>query len=135
MKYSDDRILKQNELKHLVETIAKKIEAPDYCLPTFDNVRGDATPNVEITKDGYYYVISERGNEYERKYTAFLDELLFWIFDSVTFHMACQYEVKNRLEGQDFRILIYKHQVELLNIINPEYSAEIENKAKGLYKE
>ena len=110
------------EIQNIVNQLAEKINAPSYLLPTFSSPVGDATPNIEIDNSGLYnYVISERGNEYERKLTSDLNDLLYWIFASVTFSMACDYELKNRIEEKDCRRIMFEKQEELLGILNKDW--------------
>ena len=110
------------EIQTLANELAKKINAPTYLLPTFSSPIGDATPNIEIDNAGLYnYVISERGNEYERKITPDLNDLLYWIFSSVTFSMASEYELKNRIEDKDSRRIMFEKQEELLGILNKDW--------------
>jgi hypothetical protein len=110
------------EIQNIVNQLAEKINAPSYLLPTFSSPIGDATPNIEVDNLGLYnYVISERGNEYERKLTSDLNDLLYWIFSSVTFSMACDYELKNRIEEKDFRRIMFEKQEELLGLLNREW--------------
>ena len=110
------------EIQNIVNQLAEKINAPTYLLPTFSSSIGDATPNIEVDNLGLYnYVISERGNEYERKMTSDLNDLLYWIFASVTFSMACDYELKNRIEEKDCRRIMFEKQEELLGLLNTEW--------------
>lgn len=110
------------EIENIVKQLAEKINAPSYYLPTFSTPKGDATPNIEVDNSGLYnYVISERGNEYERKITADLNDLLYWIFASVTFSMACDFELKNRVENRDFRRMMFAKQEELLGILDKKW--------------
>ena len=110
------------EIQNIVNQLAEKIDAPTNLLPTFSSLIGDATPNIEVDNLGLYnYVISERGNEYERKMTSDLNDLLYWIFASVTFSMACDYELKNRIEEKDCRRIIFEKQEELLGLLNTEW--------------
>ncbi len=111
-----------SEIKNKVHQLAAKISAPDHYLPTFSSPIGDATPNIEVDDLGLYsYVISERGNEYDRKMTSDLNDLLYWIFSSVTFSMAVDYELKNRIEDQDFRRILFNKQQELLGTLSKEW--------------
>ena len=111
-----------SEIKHKADQLAAKINAPAHYLPTFSSPIGDATPNIEVDDFGlYHYVISERGNEYDRKMTSDLNDLLYWIFSSVTFSMAADYELKHRIEEQDFRRILFRRQRELLKSLNEEW--------------
>lgn len=110
------------EIQNIVNELAEKIHAPTHYLPTFSTPKGDATPNIEIGSSGLYnYVISERGNEYKRKITSELNDLLYWIFASVTFSMACDYELKNRVENKDFRRIMFAKQEDLLGLLNKDW--------------
>ena len=111
-----------NDIQNIVKQLAERINAPTYLLPTFSFPIGDATPNIEVDNLGLYnYVISERGDEYERKITSDLNDLLYWIFASVTFSMACDYELKNRIENKDFRRIMFAKQEELLGLLNKDW--------------
>ena len=110
------------EIQNIVNQLAEKINAPSNLLPTFSSPIGDATPNIEVDNLGLYnYVISERGNEFERKLTSDLNDLLYWIFSSVTFSMACDYELKNRIEEKDCRRIMFEKQEELLGILDKKW--------------
>lgn len=115
-KYSLD------DIKIKAEELAVKIGAPLNSLPSYGQLKWDAHPYVEIDTLGFmYFIVSERGEEYERRMTDNLDDLLYWIFADVTFSMACTYELKNRVEGKDCRRIIFDKQEELLGILNPTW--------------
>ena len=110
------------EIQKLAQELASRIDAPTNWLPTFSTPIGDATPNIEIDNSGvYHFVISERGTEYERKTTSDLSDLTYWIFAGVTFSMACDYELKNRVAGQDSRRIMFIKQEELLGLLNKDW--------------
>lgn len=111
--------LSLDEIKKTVEELASKIGAPSDSLPGYGQLKYEAHPFIEVDNLGYmYFVISERGQENERKKTLELDELLYWIFSSVTFSMACDFELKNRIEDRDCRRIIFEKQEELLGILS-----------------
>ena len=84
------------EIKKKVNELAKKINAPTDLLPTYGYSRDFAYPHIEVDNTGLlHYVIIERGQELDRKTTDKLDTLLYWIFASVTFSMARDYDLKN----------------------------------------
>ncbi|PCI32637.1 MAG: hypothetical protein COB60_09255 [Flavobacteriaceae bacterium] len=113
------------EIQNLVNQLAEKINAPTCLLPTFSTPIGDATPTIEVDNLGLYnYVISERGYEYERKKTSDLNDILYWIFVSVTFSMASDYELKNRIEEKDCRRIMFSKQEELLGFLNKNWETK-----------
>jgi hypothetical protein len=69
----------------------------------------------------YSYVISERGEQLSRRETRDLDELLYWIFQDVTFRMALDFEKTHRSSGQDFRRLLFSYQLRLLGALQPRW--------------
>ena len=108
-----------SDIKRIVDELALKINASTNLLPTYNHIRGDATPCIEVDNEGYMsYVISERGEEYSRKKTDKIDDLLYWIFADVTFSMSCKYELKNRIENKDCRRIMFDKQEELLGQLN-----------------
>lgn len=110
------------EIENIVKQLAEKINAPANYMPTFSLPKGDATPNIEVDSSGLYnYVISERGTEYERRITSDLNDLLYWIFSAITSYMACDYELKNRVENKDFRRIMFAKQEALLGILNKDW--------------
>ena len=115
-KYSLD------DIKNEVDKLANKINASTDLLPTYSYSRDLAYPHIEVDSSGLlYYVIVERGEELERRITNKLDDLLFWIFSSVTFSMASAYELKNRIEDKDCRRIMFDKQEELLGILSENW--------------
>jgi hypothetical protein len=105
-----------------VRRLAEKLGAPASFLPTFGHSRHDGTPHVEVG-EAYFFVACERGTEFERRTTGDLDELLFWVFSTVTFSMACDWEVRHRREAEDFRRQLFARQIELLATLSPKWAA------------
>jgi hypothetical protein len=136
--------LKKSDFKHLnktitlksikseVDRIAKLISASDNYLPTYGYSRDLGYSHVEVDKKGllHYVIVDERGQERERKTTGNLTDLLFWIFDGITFSMASDYEITNRKETQDCRRLLFVKQEELLGIIDKGWK-EVKQKEHG----
>lgn len=115
-----------DEIKAAVDAMAKKIDAPVMLLPTYGYSQGTALPHIEFgTGDTLYFVIQERGQEFERHQTTSPDELLHWIFKGVTSEMASKYSAAHRVKDQDFRILMFAHQEYLLGILNESWREEI----------
>ncbi|MBG6188465.1 Imm63 family immunity protein [Flavobacterium sp. CAN_S2] len=108
-----------DDIKKKVDELTLKINAPTNLLPSYGQQTWDAHPYIEVDNLGFmFYIISERGQEYERKMTDKIEDLLYWIFVSVTFSMACDYELKNRIEDKDCRRIMFDKQEELLGLLN-----------------
>ncbi|HTQ03839.1 MAG TPA: Imm63 family immunity protein [Polyangiaceae bacterium] len=105
-----------------VKQLAAVVHAPDADLPTFGSTEDGARPHIEVVGELPYYVVVERGQELVRD--AFVDEdaLLERIFTAVTFSMACSFEVRNRIDGEDCRRAIFARQLELLALLDPNWS-------------
>lgn len=111
-----------DDVKAEVERLAAKIDAPHSLLPTYGYSIDGAHPHIEVDALGYHYVVRERGQEISRVTTAELDELLYHVFEHVTFLLACQYELKHRVQAPDFRRLLFRYQVALLSMISAEWA-------------
>jgi Immunity protein 63 len=63
------------------------------------------------------------GNEIERHPSVDLDDILYSTFQAVTCSMAADRGLHRRLEGQDFRRVLWTKQFELLDALNPVSTA------------
>jgi hypothetical protein len=110
------------ELKSEVDRRAAIIGAQAaYELPTYGRSEDLARPHLEVDSRGYHFVVVERGQELERLTSRDLDEILFRVFQTVTFGLASAYELANRVEGQDTRRLLFQKQVELLSRLSEQW--------------
>ncbi|WP_379968019.1 Imm63 family immunity protein [Epilithonimonas sp. UC225_85] len=115
--------MKMQDLKNKMRLLADKIRTPHSLIPEVNESNDFAKPYIDMGMgDVFYYVIRERGVEYERILFRNESELLFRIFKDITFEMAIKYELNNRIEGQDFRILLFKKQEELIAKLNSEWA-------------
>ena len=123
------------DIKALVDTLAEKIDAPKYLLPTYGYSKDGAQPHVEVDKNGQlYYVVVERGEELRRDFALDTDDLLYRIFADVTFSMAVDFEVKHRIEGEDFRRQMFAKQEELLELLNDNWKHREEKDHQWILK-
>ncbi|HBG70218.1 MAG: hypothetical protein A2W93_13315 [Bacteroidetes bacterium GWF2_43_63] len=109
------------EIKNKTLEIAEIINASPKLLPTFGHSVDGAHPHIESDSRGLHYLIIERGQELDRKTTTEIDELMFWIFNDVTFNISTQYELENRVKNKDCRRLMFSKQEELLGLINNDW--------------
>jgi len=113
--------LELSQVKRRVEQMARIIGASRDILPTFGHSEHSGRPHVEVDASGYHYVVAERGNEHQRHTTLDLDELLYDVFQSVTFELACKYEQSHRVYSKDSRRITFQYQEELLSQLTPSW--------------
>lgn len=96
------------------DRLAQRVSPSDfeYSFPT--ERQDDGSPHVEFHDGEYYYIVTERGLDLERRSTADIDEILYWMLYDLTFWMGVEHEFRNRVEGPDCRRVIFAYQVELM---------------------
>ena len=109
-----------------VAALARRIGASGEDLPTYGISRDGGYPHIEVDHGRYHYVIEERSRERERRSTDKYDELLYWIFESVTHKRAFAYELANRVYDQDCRRIAFPRQIELMRRIGPAMAERLE---------
>jgi hypothetical protein len=110
------------EIANEIERLAAKIGAAGYILPTYGRTEDGARPHIEVDARGYHYVVVERGSELRRDTTSNLDELFYHVFESITFSLACDYELAHRVLGHDSRRLLFARQIELLSTLSSSWA-------------
>lgn len=116
------KIYSISTIRKRVREYGKKINAPSHLLSVRASSDGFGTPHIEIDENGYNYVVSERGEEFERRKTKDVDKLLYWILNSIVFIMASDFELKNRKENEDFRRQLFAKEIELMVQIDSKFA-------------
>jgi hypothetical protein len=124
-----------SEVKELIDQLAEKIDAPQNSLPTYGYSEQSGRWEVIVDAEGYQLVAFERGKELERYITSDIDELLYKIFDGVTFWLACKYELAHRIQEQDSRRILFQHQVELMSALSLNWGAQLQHEHDEILKE
>jgi hypothetical protein len=88
-------------------------------VSVFGIPHGDGSPYIEAVDGTYYFVVEERGIEYERRRTVDLGGLLYWIFEGVTFSLSCDFELRHRRPDEDFQRQLFSKQEALLTQLSP----------------
>jgi hypothetical protein len=109
-------------IEEKITALAQIIAAPGSSLPTYGFSDQFARPHIEVDARGYHYVVAERGSEIQRHTSTDLDEILYDVFQGVTFEMACDYELAHRVDGRDFRRILFDQQVALLDRLSPAWA-------------
>jgi hypothetical protein len=108
-------------IRKKIREYGKKINAPKNLLSVRSTTDGFGTPHIEIDKNGYNYVIWERGREHKRKTTQNLHKLLYWIFKDIVFKIASDYELNHRNPDEDFRKLLFSKILELFEKLDSQW--------------
>ncbi len=116
------KIYSISTIRKKVREYGKRISAPSRLLTIRTSSDGFGTPHIEIDEKGYNYVVSERGEEYERRQTKDINKLLYWIFKSIVFIMASDYELENRKTNEDFRRQLFAKQIELMEKLDSKFA-------------
>jgi hypothetical protein len=114
------------EIEKEVAKLARRVRASLLDMPTYGASRDGAHPHVEV-KDGlYHYVVVERGEEGDRQSSADFDDLVYWIFKSVTHNMAFFPEDMARIVDQDCRRVAFQKQIMLMKRLGPKMGERLE---------
>ena len=116
------------EIEAEVTALGGLIDASKHDLPTYGVSRDGGYPHVEVAGGLYHYVVVERGQERERRSSGTYDDLLFWIFESVTHNLAFAYELRHRVEDQDCRRIAFPMQIALMSRLSSEMGGRVEAK-------
>ena len=90
------------EIQLLVFHLGDKIDAPYASTIIFDSSPQNGRSHLEIKGDEFHYICEERGLIIYDNKTNNIDELLYWIFQNISFEMALDYEFKNRKKRTRF---------------------------------
>jgi len=124
--------LTADDLRKRLETELKKITGDSRLLPEINNSNDLAKPFIEIDRYGYNYVCRERGEEIFRKIPFDIDELLYQVFDDLTFSMASEWELNNRKENEDSRLQLFVKQVDLMTRINKDFGKRLNDRLQRI---
>jgi hypothetical protein len=109
-------------IKSCYYSIARQLRAPTVHVHFATRPQHDGSPHVERAGDGFRYIVTERGQELERRTTGDPDELLYWLVSDLTWAMASDHELAHRAPNQDFRRLLFQKHLELLAEVNSGWS-------------
>jgi len=113
------------EIKLEIERLAGLVAAGQELLPSYGYSDGSGRPHIEVDVRGYHYVESERGHEFDRWTTEDLDDLLYAVFRSVTFQIACEYELRHRVPEKEPRRMIFPQQIGLMSTLSAKWAERL----------
>lgn len=127
-----------NEVRKLIYKHGEKIGLPydSKLYPIFSstgNVFSDGG-TIYISNNEYHYVIMERGKENKHYRSLDINDILYPLFEGITFSLASKYELKNRNEKEDPRKLLWGKQLELLGKIDPLFKERCQKEIDSILK-
>ncbi|MBF0410494.1 MAG: hypothetical protein HQM10_24325 [Candidatus Riflebacteria bacterium] len=115
--------------------IAHYLGAPAKCICFATTPQHDGSPHIEFISGEFHYIVTERGSEYERRKTSDPEELLFWLVSDLTWSMASEWEIKHRIDGEDFRKQLFNKDVELLSQVNADWGRRKKEKYESILRD
>jgi len=120
------------EIKDAIFSLAEKVGIKyPYRLVRF-GPSSDGEPYIEFAFNEYCLVYSERGVEFDRKKTQDPDVLIFWILDIGVSEIAMEYELKNRLDGVDFRRIYFDKYLEIFSLAGEKWKIMAQEKVEEI---
>jgi len=113
------------ELEHRYKSLVDIFDvAPD--VKAFHKTRqDDGSPHIELNRNRFDYVITERGQEWDRQRGLSADDILYLLLKTVTGRVASHYELKNRVPGIDGRSVWFPLQENLMSGLRPEWGLKL----------
>lgn len=117
-------------LRRRVQHLARRIEAPAHRLPAFGTSFDAATllqheTWLIVDGKGYAYVINDSGRDLRTIRRAIVGDLLYHVFEDITFGMASDWEVSHRVAGKDQRRALFQRQEELMHRLDPAWAERL----------
>lgn len=109
------------EIYSQAKELAGKIAATPELFPTFGTSDLSGRPYIVIKEDTYYYMVNDRDTVSIKRQTTNAQDLLYWIFNDITYQMGCAYEAEHRVTDVDPRRLTFKKQLDLLEILDARW--------------
>lgn len=117
-------MLTLDSIKSRFYELSRQVDSPNA---TFRTTPGhDGSAHCEVDDVAYHYVVTERGQEIERRSSSDPDEMLYWLISDVTWGMAINYELQNRETASTKRIdgrrVWMPYHVELLQKVDQQWA-------------
>jgi len=110
----------EKKIKNLINSIL-----PDLNLNKINfSVGTDNSPEgiyIFTQNDKYHYVYTEKGKIRTHKELENEDEILWNVLEAVIFDVAMDYAIKNKVQGKDFRRLLFTKEIELYSKFGDDF--------------
>jgi hypothetical protein len=82
--------------------------------------------------DGYHYVFTEKGSVASHQTSNDLFAVSYWIIKDQVSQMASRFAARHRKPDGDFRRTLFSKELELLNLVGPEYAKKRAEEIQGI---
>ena len=93
---------------------------PERLLPIV-YARDNDTPYVEVDQRGFHLATYDRGQAHGERQTQDLEEMLYWVAELVTFHMASEEVARGISHFDEFAPRLLARQDSMLAEMNPQW--------------
>jgi hypothetical protein len=100
------------------------VERPFLVSPTNDGVA-----HVEMRKNTYEYIVTERGVEIERRQTHDANELLYWLACDLVSSIANSYAISQGKVGQEWLKIALEQELLVMQKLDPEWRRRLEGES------
>ena len=132
-------MLSFEELKELVFTLGRKIGLEDdsKLYPKFfrEAFLFGQEGSVYIDDNKYHYVVQDHGRISQQYEGTDVNDILYPMFKDIVWPMSVASEKKYFSDDVDFRRLLWKKQLELLKVVNPDFAAKYLKEIKVVLKD
>ena len=129
----DSRLL---DLKRAFGAQCRRLDTGDGYASWFKTTPAhDGSPHIELIRDIFQYVVTERGSEFERRQTKDPDVVLYWLLSDVTSDMALKFELHNRKHDEDFRRQYFAEQERLLRVLRADWADAFAQRIRDILKD
>ena len=130
-------MLTLEELKNQIYEMGDKIlvSKESNLMPMFSETKEVFNEGSSIyINDKYHYIIMEKGQINQHYESQEIDDILYPLFKDITSTLAQEYEVNNRIEKEDFRRVLWRKQLELLEKLDKKFRKIREKEIKDILK-
>lgn len=106
-------------------SMAEQLDVAAYYKVFHTSPQHDGAPHVEMRSGKFEFVVTERGSELERISGLDNDEVLYLLFEGITFIMATSYELRNRKPTGDGRAVWFPYQEKLMEGLRPSWGVRL----------
>jgi hypothetical protein len=115
--------------------LVRNLDVEDYYKRFHTTPQHDGSAHIELKDDGFHYVVTERGSEFERIAGLDADDVLYRLLKGVTLHIATRYEIEHRREGVDGRSVWFPRQEALMGTLNPRWGERLRAEHEAILRE